>query len=863
MRRIRHHELGVLAAVVVVVLALGLIVARDLRRTMEDASQVHLSFARGLEFIDALQFNMQEIRRVLLYALSTSDANRQLEYAEQSRAIDTQVQRLFDDRDALSSQPNALRIVETVDLAWKRYLVVRNEVIGLTLEGSLPEAVALDEHEGLDRFNDVRRAIRDLKATFTSGADAQLQAARTRTTQATVRLTILVLSSLVGSAIGMYLVNRRASLEALLRSEAHKGSILQAVPDPIISTDAAGRVIEVNEAAQRTFGFSRQQALGAMVEDLMLRPGSPRELLTSLMSVNDETPESLMAAAPRFETIGARTDGSEFPMELAAVTHRVGADRVFTIHVSDMTERRQSEQELRHAKEVAESAARGQRDFLATMTHELRTPLSGVIGIADLLQQANLPASQRDLIAMLRTSATALMELVGDVLDYSRIEQGLMDLAPEDFNLRDCIEEALDTVAQPAAGKGLEIGSLFEPGVPAIIRTDKHRVRQVLLNLLSNAVKFTETGEVTVHVSAQREADDGVAVNIMVRDSGPGIPEHLHHKLFQRFSQTDAKLTGQHAGTGLGLAISKGLCELLNGSLDLNSREGEGATFRFVFRATMVTGATPDVYAGLRPGLNVLVFVGPGIVGEQVEALLTNWGVRCTMASSLTKATDRRPADQVHAMIVDGDADHGRLLALAHECQSAWGLDHARLLVLARPALAARHRGLEHDRVVGKPVSARRLHDALLWAVRAAEPESVDPNLPEHIAPFAPDSLAILLAEDNEANRRVLLLMLEELGLAADVVGDGIAAVERAAARDYDLILMDVRMPGLDGLEATRCIRANPSKHWPVIMALTANVMPGEEALCLDAGMDGYLSKPLRLDNLASLLQRLILRTRK
>jgi len=853
MRRIKHREFGLLAGVAVTVLALGLIVARDLRRTAEDAGQLHDRLLRGIDLIDALQFNAQEVRRIILYALHTSDANRQLDYAEQSRSADVQVQKLLDDRAAFGSQPDVLQIVQAVDGAWQRYLVVRDEVIGLILEGSLPEGVALDEKEGLARFNDVRRTIGELKASFTSDAEARVRAAKARADDATVRLTILVLSALAGAALGIYLVNRRTALEGLLLSEAHKGSILQAVPDPVISTDAAGGIIEVNAAVERVFGFSRREALGASVEDLVLPLRRRGELLAAVI---DATLAGPRAAVPRFETLGLRKDGSEFPIEIAAVAHWAGSERIFTIHVSDMTERRRSEQKLRDAKEVAEIAARGQSEFLTTMSHELRTPLNGVIGIADLLQHADLPASQRELVGMLRSSATALMGLVGDVLDYSRIDQGLMDLTPEEFSVRDCIEDALDTVAQSAARKGLEVGYLIDAGVPATVRADQHRVRQVLLNLLSNAVKFTDAGEVTVRASAQRTAGDGVAMTINVRDTGHGIPEHLHHKLFERFTQIDATRTRQHGGAGLGLAISKRLSALLGGSLDVISREDAGATFRFTFQATVVPGASTDVFAGSLSGLNVLTLVGPGIVGEHVRALLSSWEVRFINGWDGTTPLGL-PQGELDAVVVDADADDGRLLTLARDCRARWG-EELRLVVIARPVSGWSDRSEAHECGVGKPVNARRLHEALCPAVRATHAASVRSTVPQRIAPFAPASLAILVADDNAANRRVLQLMLAELGLVADEVGNGADAVDRALTREYDVILMDIQMPILDGLEATRRIRAQLSRTRPRIVALTANVMPQEEARCREAGMDEYLPRPLRFDTLAAALQRLV-----
>ena len=396
-----------------------------------------------------------------------------------------------------------------------------------------------------------------------------------------------------------------------------------------------------------------------------------------------------------------------------------------------LTDRRQAEEHLRQAKEAAEAATRVKGDFLATMSHELRTPLTSVVGIADLLDAKMLAAPERELVRRLRSSATTLLSLVNDVLDYSRIEAGLMALTPVPFSLRTVIEQALDPVTELAARKGLDLRYVIEPDVPRVV-ADQDRIRQILINLLSNAVKFTDTGEVAVRVGARTDGER-VTVTIGVHDTGVGIPPHLQHKLFQRFSQIDAA-DRQRGGAGLGLAISERISRLLGGSITVDSRDGHGSTFTFTFTAPIAPPAPLDSPAG-------------GLRGTDIT-------------------TPEQP-------------------------------------------------------------------------------------------PFAAQSLTILLVEDNEANRRVVLLMLAELGLTADEAASGLEAVERARHRRYDLILMDVQMPDIDGLEAARRIRAGEGDLKAIILALTANVMESDEARCRAAGMNGYLSKPIRLNTLEAALTSL------
>ena len=845
--RWRYHAITVLAAVTATVLALGWIVASDLRQSADDTNQMYDRVAAGLGLIDDLVFETDEVRRVLLYALHTLDANRQLAYAEQSRAAEANVRRLLDSRSEIVANPRTRSGLQKVADAWTQYVVVRDDVIGLILEGSLAEGVALDEQKGAERFEAVRAAIVDLKTTFKADAARQVVEQRARASRAVTRLSLMVVSALLAAAIGIYLFNRRTALEGLLRSEAHKGSILQAVPNPIISTDADGLIIELNEAAERTFQLTRRDVLGRHIDEMILPEGMRGTLVEAFSGRRDAG----SASAPRIETIGERRDGTQFPMEVAAATHLAGHEPVWAVHLSDLTDRRHSEEQLRSAKEAAEAAARVKSDFLATMSHELRTPLTSVVGIADLLDARTLAAPERELVRRLRSSASTLLSLVNDVLDYSRIEAGLMALTPVPFSLRNVIEQALDPVTELAARKGLDLGYVIDPDVPRVV-ADQDRIRQVLINLLSNAVKFTESGEVAVRVSARPDGER-VIVTVGVHDTGVGIPAHLQHKLFQRFSQIDANR--QLGGTGLGLAISERLSRLLGGSVTVDSRDGHGSTFTFSFTALTAPPSPSDSPAGPLWGVRVLALLDNGIVGEQIHSLLDGWGVLL----ALPRGEVPQPAQvmDVDAILVDASASEGRLYASVLLNRDRRGLARVPAILIKRQRSSDDpYRPLPGD-VIAAPVRAGALYDALARAVGAPRParglENTTPDQP----PFAPQSLTILLVEDNEANRRVVLLMLAELGLTADEAASGLEAVERARRRRYDLILMDVQMPDIDGLEATRRIRAGEGDFKSIILGLTANVVGSDEARCRDAGMNGYLSKPIRLNTLEAALTSL------
>ena len=851
MSRLRNRELALLAAVAIAVPALGWIIGRDLQRSAESASQLYARLAHGIDLIEELEFSTQEARRIILYALHTSDANRQLHYAEQSRAADRQVQRLLDSTPSVVKQPEMVSRLEAIRLAWQRYILVRDDVIGLILEGSLADGVALDEGKGTVSFTQVREEIDNLEKALEADAAFQVAEARAGAARATLRLMLLVLSALVAAAIGIYLVDRRAALEGVLRSEAHKGSILQAVPNPVIGPDAAGRIIELNEAAERAFGFARSEALGRPIESLIL-PERARGLLPSLVP---REATAVPGVARRIETFGKRRDGNEFPMELVEVTHLAGRDQVWTLHLTDLTERRRIEALLRGAKEAAEGADRAKSDFLATMSHELRTPLHAVIGGVDLLGASDASPSTRELLRLLKSSASALLGLVDDVLDYTRIESGMVVLNPTRFSLGTCIEDALDPVTEHAARKQIDLGYVIDPDIPDLV-ADQSRVRQVLLNLLSNAVKFTDTGEISVHASAVPIDDKTLSVTVRVHDTGTGIPEAWQHDVFRRFSQVDATTTRQHGGAGLGLAIAHRLSRCLGGSLSVESRVGEGSTFTFVFAARRGLGTDAD--DGSLAHTEVFTLLGSGIVSRQVQSLLRRWGVRTAIGHLGDVAwSDPRPprfdAVVVDADVLDNQGNEGVL--------RRWAL---RELPPAPVIVVTRRLGSKavlafapEAQAVSKPVRAGVLRDALGRAagIPAAPPTLAGTADLEKAGKTA--SRAILLVEDNEANRRVTQLMLEELGLAPDVATSGVEAVERAKGRSYDVILMDVQMPGIDGVETTRRIRAEAGTNRPVIVGLTANVMAGEAARCRAAGMDDCLSKPVGLKRLAEALAML------
>ena len=694
------------------------------------------------------------------------------------------------------------------------------------------------------------------------------------------------------------------SEEALRLSEEHTRSVVDHALDGLITIDARGLVTSFNPAAELLFGYPAPEVVGRNVKLLMPETyhaaheaGLARFLRTGQTRVIGTT----------VELAGRRQDGSTFPLELAISTFRLGERSYFTGIIRDITERKRAEEELRRATEAAEAASRAKSEFLANMSHEIRTPMNAILGMTGLALDTSLTREQREYLTMVKGSAEALLGVINDILDFSKIEARKLELECLDFSLRDAVGDTLSALALRSREKGLELAGRVHPDVPDALAGDPGRLRQILLNLIGNALKFTEHGEVVVGVAlesvqtpgeqgskgaGEREAQeivlstspllpapcspaaDQIGLHFTVRDTGIGIPADKREKVFAAFAQADSSTTRRYGGTGLGLAISAQLVQMMGGRIWVESTVGQGSTFHFTVSlrpASAPVAARPAPPAGTLRGLRVLVVDDNATNRLILTEMLGSWGMKPMAAEGAREALSALVAaatvgEPFALVLLDAMMPQIDGFQLAAAIRQDPQLHRLVLLMLSsssgRIDDAQRCRELGIAACLTKPVRESGLLAAILTALQVAPMhEPAAPAVP--VVPPPASRLRVLLAEDNPVNQRLAVRLLEKQGHAVVVVGDGRQALAALEADTFDVVLMDVQMPEMDGLAATTTLRQREQAsgaHIPVL-AMTAYAMKGDRERCLEAGMDGYLSKPIQPSELWQALAEIAARS--
>ncbi len=667
----------------------------------------------------------------------------------------------------------------------------------------------------------------------------------------------------------------------LAESEARFRTLFDESPVSVLVHDKdTGEIVDANEVAYRTYGFDSIEAL--QENDFWIDP--PYSANDALRWIHKAAAEGVQ----QFEWKGRKTNGEVFWEQVTLRLIVIGeVERVLSVTI-DITALKRAEQELleinrelenatARANEMAvqaEIANVAKSEFLANMSHEIRTPMNGVIGMAGLLLDTELSEDQHRYAEIVKSSGESLLGLINDILDFSKIEARKLDLEIVDFDLQHLLDDCASSLALRTHEKGLELICAADPGVPTRLSGDPGRLRQILTNLAGNAVKFTSEGEVAVRVATadeQPQDGQGVLLRFSVCDTGIGISEDKTNLLFSPFSQVDASRNRKFGGTGLGLAISKQLAEMMDGEIGVNSVEGKGSEFWFTARFGLRTDAegeqaTPPT--GLS-GVRVLIVDDNATNREILATRLSSWGMRPEAASdgpsgiqALHRALDER--DPFRIAIIDMQMPDMDGESVGRAVKADTELAETRLALLT--SLGSRC-DTKHLQEIGfsayaeKPIRQDELKEVLSRALisDASQPIAVSHTVPEATARFSDRRARILLVEDNITNQQVALNILTKLGLTADAVANGREAVEALKSLPYDLVFMDVQMPEMDGLEATRQIRAAQSAvrnpKVPII-AMTAHAMRGDEEECRRAGMDDYVSKPVTPQILAAVLDR-------
>jgi two-component system sensor histidine kinase/response regulator len=743
------------------------------------------------------------------------------------------------------AQARDARILEANSAAVRAYGYERAELLAMTLR-QLRDPAMLASFEG------------DLASSVRHGG-AIIETRHQRKDKSTFPVEVAATGAIIGSDPVVITIVRDVSERQ--RADRERDKIFELSLDLMGIATFDGRFVRANPAWLTTLGFTPEEICRTPFMEFVHPDDRERTAAAMGELLRGEK-------VTGFENRYRCSDGS-YKWLLWSATPSAD-DRLIFATARDVTQRKTAEAALAQARDIATEASRSKSQFLANMSHEIRTPMNGIIGMSELLLLTDLTAEQREYATTVHESAAALLNIINDILDLSKLEAGKVELEFIDFSPCGVVEGVAELLAAYARKKSLELQTFIAHNVPTTLCGDVYRVRQILMNLVGNAVKFTNHGRVTVRAELEDLRQDDVTLKFLIEDSGVGLSQTAASRLFQPFTQADGTTTRKFGGTGLGLSISKRLVELMGGSIGVDSQEGIGSTFWFSANFAKAKQGTEPFQPGHAYGRRALVVDDDPTAREILRSYITSWGMRGDDAPNglqalqmlRNAAQNKDPYDVALIDLRMPEMDGLRLASTVREDPVIKGVK----LILVT-SLDARERGDERLRVgfdsfLSKPVKQSQLLDTIAnvladsaHTMEAPAPSEFQDRLDRQAAP---SGYHVLLAEDNVINQKLVIAQLKRLGVVPDVVDNGRKAVEACEHRSYALIFMDCQMPEIDGFAATKLIRKGERRngHHASIIAMTANAMEGDRENCIAAGMDDYLAKPVKLDKLDQILDR-------
>jgi PAS domain S-box-containing protein len=826
-------------------------------------------------------------QRMAYFALRLSQPGTPSEHEVDRTRLNEETGELLEDEEALMLKdgpldqvaifsPNVRQIyygsVTHLDKEVRDYVLLARKIASAP-EGNLsfddPDVAQLEEANVNELLDGMDRVILLLRETWEN----------LRTDLLWGELAVFVVTLLTLSAAGVWVFRPMVKLiiaenHELQASERRLMAVFNTVGEAIFSADEEGKILSVNSEAARLWEYELKDLVGQSIDCLFSHPGFFHEARSQAFSAGTADPATLTYV----EAEAISRQGRRFPAEAAFDRAEIDGTLIYTLAARDITERREYENKLLVAKEEAEAGNRAKSEFLANMSHEIRTPMNGVIGMTGLLLETELNPTQYDYVETLRTSGESLLAIINDILDFSKIEAGRLKLNEFPFDLRSCVEEALNLLAPKAREKHLDLVHIVHDDLPASLIGDDGRLRQVLLNLVGNAIKFTDKGEVSLEVTGAvipplDPADPGERdiweISFAVKDTGMGIPHDKMDLLFKVFSQVDATASRAQGGTGLGLVICERLVHLMGGTISVASEVGRGSTFLFTIRAPSAGAKLRDA-AEKEPATDAilqgkrLLVVDDNETNLAILALHTQrWGMDVVASASGAEALERmRRGEAFDAAVIDMQMPGMDGLQLAEAMRE---IEHARKMPVV--LLSSGGTGeidparwqVGYFSILPKPWKSAVLQRELQQFLTPASAPPLPRPVYESQRILEPDSalehpVKILVIEDNPANMRVVTTVLKALGYEPDTATTGQAGIELAEANGYDLILLDVQLPDIDGWTVAQHLRRYVRAKRLSIVAITANVTPEDRQRCFDAGMDDFVMKPFKISTLKDVI---------